>query len=70
MKTTPTLVLLWIICAGCATLAEGVCAGTSVSANNRLATVPTPRFSLTRTLHGRRILFHRGNGNHVSISKE
>jgi Pectate lyase superfamily protein len=32
IKTTLTIALLWILCAGCATVAEAVCAGTSVSA--------------------------------------
>jgi hypothetical protein len=31
-KTTLTIALLWILCAGCATVAGAVCAGTSVSA--------------------------------------
>ena len=31
-KTTRTTALVWILCVGCATLAEAVCAGTSVNA--------------------------------------
>jgi len=32
MKTTRTIALVWILCVGCGTLAEAVCAGTSVQA--------------------------------------